>query len=97
MERLRPREIVVPLLVGLAVAFIQTIFSGPDLVRIIVYFFVGLVLTALFVLLFRYARGRPSRTSINDLGQAARLGAESPKARESPSNPKTERTRAWGC
>jgi hypothetical protein len=60
----RLREIVIPLVVGLGIALIQAIFTGPDLVRFLVYFLIGLTLATLIVLVFTYASRRVSRVAI---------------------------------
>lgn len=92
MEPLRPREIVIPVVVGLGVAFIQAAFSGADLIRIIVYFFGGLVLAGLALVLYRYLRGDSSRVSIDAFIKSARMQAES---RKSP--PLVSRKRKWNA
>jgi hypothetical protein len=89
MERLRPREIVIPVVVGLAVAFIQAAFSGADLIRIIVYFFAGIVLAGLALVLYRYGQGRRSRVSTH-----GRIETESRKSTP-PVSPKEKLERIW--
>lgn len=63
---LRLREIVIPLAVGLGVALIQAVFTGPDLVRLLVYFLVGLSVATLAVVVFRFA-SHYSRRSVDGL------------------------------
>jgi hypothetical protein len=94
MDRLRPREIVIPLAVGLAGALIQALFSGPDLIRITVYFFVGLALAGVGLLAYRYLNNRRSRPSLDDLLRAARTEANRRDATATDSR-KVEKERIW--
>jgi len=92
--RMRARDIVIPLVVGLTVAFLQAIFSGPDLIRLIVYFFVGLGLAGVGLLAYRSVSGRRSRTSQNDLIRAGRMEADR-RERNTAALPKADHVRSW--
>ena len=76
-------------------ALIQALFSGPDLIRIIVYFFVGLVLAGLGVVGYGYLRERRSHPpSMNNLVRAARMQADLPKTAPVELS-KPEKERVW--
>jgi len=91
---LRAREIVIPLVVGLVVALLQALFSGPDLIRIILYFFVGLGLAGLGLLAYRFLRDARSRVSVDDLVKGARLEANR-RETEPALSPKGQKVRIW--
>lgn len=92
---MKPREVVIPLVVGLAVALAQALFAGPDLIRLIVYFFGGLALAGVGVVLSRAVRERGSHPEMNGLVRAPRMEADRHKtAPVESSTAKNERV--WG-
>jgi hypothetical protein len=92
--KLRAREILIPLVVGLIVALLQALFSGLDLIRIILYFFVGLGLAGLGLLAYRFVRGARSRVSLDDIVRGARMEANRRKT-EPALSPTAQKVRIW--
>jgi hypothetical protein len=92
---LKAREIVIPLVVGLAVALLQAVFSGPDLIRLILYFFVGLGLAGVGLLVYRFLRDRTSRVSVDDLRRTARVQAERRDRSQPVTSSAGEKARVW--